>query len=223
MSTDVKRMTFVCLACSKKFNAFCIAGKLISKDRTIGRWVRPMDSNQVIEDKDRAYTDYSGYAEPLDVVRAVYKKAVPNGFQSENVLIDTGFFWAKLNANPAIELDTLLDEPDSLWINGYSSSQGKNDRIPSELISQIENSLYFIAVSELEVFSDISFDKLKVRANFIYNEVEYNFTITDPKACEEFQTEGNYFLGDCYLTVSLGVEFNDNHYKLIAFLYSELL
>lgn len=221
MPTELKRIIFICLACSKKFNAFCVAGKLINKNRDVGEWVRPMNSNQVIELSDREYSKNQGYAAPLDVVRAVYLETTPAGFQSENVRIDTGYYWTKLNANPPIVLDSLLDTPENLWLNGYHSSNGKNDRVPVSEINSITNSLYFVKVSELEVFSEISFEKLKVRADFNYNDVNYNLTVTDPEACEEFQTEGNYYLGDCYITVSLGVEFNDNHYKLIAFLKME--
>lgn len=219
MSQDPKSVEFICLACSKKFNAFCIAGKQIFEDGTIGKWVRPMDGNQVIENRDRAYSAGLGYAEPLDLVSAVYLRKIPNGFQSENILIDTGYYWAKLDSPSPIDIDSLLDYPASLWIDGYHSSNGRNDRIPVEKISLVSSSLYFIKISNLKVISEISFEKLKVRADFYYNKIHYNFTITDPNACEAFKEEGTYSVGDCYATVSLGVEFNENHYKLIAFLY----
>lgn len=221
MSHDIKEMEFICLACSKKFNAFCVAGKIVLADGTIGGWVRPMNKNQVIENRDRAYADKLGYAEPLDLVSAVYLNPIPEGFQSENILIDTEYYWRKLNPPDELNIDSLLDTPDTLWVNGYDSSNGVNDRVPARIISTVDNSLYFIKVSSLEISSEFSYNKLKVRGNFYYNDIEYDFTITDPYICEQFKENGLYTIGDCYITVSLGVEFNENHYKLIAFLYKE--
>ena len=214
-------MTFVCLSKSKKNNEFCVAGKVINSDGTVGGWIRPINQHGDINNHDCLYQDGS-YAKPLEIIKIPLKKHLPKKFQVENHLIDESIYWVKKgDYNVAHEsLMSLCDYPKALWSNNSQTSSGKNDQVSPEEATILNESLYFIYVGSIIFFtSRWNQEKLKVRAEFIYNNVTYNLKVTDLAWIEYFDDKdlGSYNKENTFLTVSLALEtFGGFHYKLIA-------
>ena len=214
-------ITFVCLSKSKKNNEFCVAGKVINSDGTVGDWIRPINQHGDINNHDCLYQDGS-YAKPLEIITILLKKHLPKKFQVENYLIDESIYWVKkgdYNIDHA-SLMRLCDYPDTLWFNNSQSNNGKNDQVSPKEATILNESLYFIYVGSITFFtSRWKQEKVKVRAEFIYNDVTYNLKVTDLTWIEYFNDKdlGSHTKENTFLTVSLALEiFGGFHYKLIA-------
>jgi hypothetical protein len=109
-----------------------------------------------------------------------------------------------------------------LWMNGYHSHQGLNDRMPEELVHKnLASSLLFIRPDDLCILVREGLRGLKkIWAEFSYHGETYRLTVTDPVI------EAHYFEMDIgrhtldglqsYLTVSISEPFQDFCYKLVA-------
>ena len=116
-----------------------------------------------------------------------------------------------------------VDPVASLWINGHSTYNGVNDKIPLSLAATVQSSLRLIRVDPLllsvfklgECFGN---SKRRVQGRFRHDGTEYQLWVTDPGYERSYlaQTDGDYRIGECFLTVSLGEPYNDACYKLIA-------
>ncbi len=222
-SANIKRI--VCLANSRKSNGRCIAGKEILDDGSIGRWVRPVsvrESEEVSED-ERQYEDGS---EPrvLDVIDVPLLDARPKYFQQENWLLDSDQYWERVCRVARNELPQLIDPVAPLWSNGSRTFNGQNDRIPLSVARSLNSSLRFIRVAKLElsVFQpgkDFGNLKRRVQGRFRYGDADYWLWVTDLEYEQKYLQlpDGNYQIGRCLLTVSLGGSHSDDYcYKLIA-------
>ena len=115
----------------------------------------------------------------------------------------------------------LVDQDETLWINGHSSAKGVNDRVPDDVATSLESSLLLIKAARLDV--DISFDSEKdafqLRGIFRHNGLTYSLRITDPvseSAAVELGAGVVRVDAERFLTVSLGEPFEGFAYKLIA-------
>lgn len=95
--------------------------------------------------------------------------------------------------------------------------------IPLELSESLDSSLRFIRLYRLilSVFSPgeaFGNRKRRVQGQFQYDRTIYQLWITDPRYEQAYlaRQDGNYEIGECFLTASLGEPFNDACYKLIA-------
>ena len=61
----------------------------------------------------------------------------PHSFQSENWLLDPGYYWKKIGRAGWDKLLTLEQKLRTLWINGCSTYHGGNDRVPIEQASTL--------------------------------------------------------------------------------------
>lgn len=179
-------------------------------------------ASEEVSEYEREYDDGSD-PRVLDVIRVPLKNALPKGFQRENWLLDPDYYWEKIRRVGLNELLGLTDNVSSLWMNGYSSGNGVNDRIPILGTSGIESSLRLIRLSGLELFvfaQDTTSGKQRrrVQGRFQYNGVNYGLWVTDPRYERAYlqRPDGNYHIGECFLTVSLGDEYLGYAYKLIA-------
>lgn len=211
--------TFVCLSKSKKNHDYCIAGKIINDDGSIGEWIRPINKFNGITDDDCQYEDNS-HATSLDIVKATFIKAKPQQFQRENFLIDSDQYWTKTGEYEFSqrELNKLSDHPPILWFNNNKSGGGTNDQVSPQEAATITESLYFLFVDNITIITS-RYDKIKVRGEFIYNGVPYNLKITDTFWENYYDDKplGRYALTGRYITVSLALDtFGGFHYKLIA-------
>ena len=222
MSTVFKRI--VCLANSRKMSGRCIAGKELMADGRPARWIRPVSDreNEEVSEYERQYEDGND-PRVLDVIKVPVLKARPKNYQQENWLLDPEYYWEQVSRVAPNELPRLTDPVSPLWINGYCSSNGRNDRVPFSYANSLHDSLRLIRVDRLELFVSAPgavFGNFKrsVQGRFRYSGADYWLRITDPDYEREYsqQPNGTYSIDECFLTVSLGEQFHDYGYKLIA-------
>jgi hypothetical protein len=82
----------------------------------------------------------------------------------------------------------------------------------------VNYSLMLIHPEKASAYRDENRKKSKNRMKFTYNGVEYDFPITDPAFLDEFKKGPERFdeIPDVYLALSLGLEFEGWHHKLVA-------
>jgi hypothetical protein len=213
----------VCLANSRKLQGRCVAGKeLISGNP--GAWIRPVSarpSEEVSEEERR----YENGQDPrvLDVIDIPLLEPRPKDYQQENWLLDPQFYWVKIGAIAWRDLPRYLDAARTLWINDISSYNGQNDRIPLEQAQTLRSSLKLIQVNDLhlrvfkpgEAFGN---PKRRVQGHFSWKGTSYRLWVTDPIVERNYlaMEDGEYLVGEAYLTISLGEPYEGYSYKLIA-------
>ena len=218
----VKRI--VCLANSRKPGGRCVAGIEVSGMKRLG-WIRPVSARQ----QDAVNTverQYGGGGEPcvLDILDVSLVEAKPTTYQRENWLIDPTKRWSRVGHHAWEDLPRLVDAATPLWINGHHTSSGLNDEIPLQLAQALDSSLRLVRVDTLalSVFTTTSFGRTRrrVQGRFSYHATEYRLWVTDPIYEEPYKkkTDGEYQIGESFLTVSLSEPFEDANacYKLIA-------
>ncbi|TDC79241.1 hypothetical protein [Actinomadura sp. 7K507] len=217
--TTVKKL--VCLANSRKHSGRCIAGRV---DEAQGEWIRPVSarSGHEVSEVERQYKNGS---EPrvLDIVRISLIRQQPFGFQRENWLLNPEYHWEKIGRIGWGSLTVLEQHPETLWINGYSTFHGENDRMPVEQADTLADSLKLIRVDRMtlqvhapgEAFGN---PRRVVRARFRHAGLEYALLVTDPEYADAYlaKPNGSYDLGESFMTVSLGEPWEASVFKLVA-------
>jgi len=196
--------TLVIFANSVKHHQHCVAGK----DILTKKWIRPVGDKNGCELKDEQtkYQNPHGkyLVKPLQKMNIEFLQKAPLKQQPENYIISNKI-WEQNYKIEREDIESFLDNPSNLWLDGIS----KNDRVNYQLIQnnkiQITQSLYLIKVNDLKV------DKQNRRAIFSFNNAFYNLAITDPKIQYFDNSKKSY-----YLVISLGEEFKDYCYKLVA-------
>ena len=140
--TDSKRV--VCLANSRKLTGRCIAGREIGRGKP-GAWIRPVSAraSREVSEYERQYEDGSD-PRVLDIISIPVLKPLPEKWQTENWLLDDEFYWRKEGTWPRFDLSDLLDPVTPLWINGFHTYHGNNDKIPDESMRDVSGSLRLI-------------------------------------------------------------------------------
>jgi hypothetical protein len=215
----------VCLANSRKHSGRCIAGREVLPEGSYGGWIRPVSarpSAEISEEERR----YQNGASPklLDVIDVPMIAAAPHLYQTENYIIDAGYCWAKSGGVDWAALNSLLDDPASLWTNGDSTYNGSNDRMKLDVAARHDYSLALIRPDALRVHvvtegAEFSNPRRRVRAGFRHRGVYYGLIVTDPAAERAFlaKDDGAYPLPNAYLCISLGEAHTDGScYKLVA-------
>jgi hypothetical protein len=212
--------TIVCLAASRKPGGRCIAGKDVSDKST---WVRPVSGGEedAITNQQSCYSNGQS-AQLLDIIEIPVLKPYPTQHQKENFLVDSRKKWTKKGIFDHNDLNTLLDNPSQLWQDLDSSYNGKNDRIPAGRADEINKSLFFIQVKckilvKIEG-KDFNNPHKKIRCSFKYQNTKYILSVTDPVTEQKYlsKTEGEYDVGEKYLCVSLGLEYEGYLYLFVA-------
>ncbi len=214
--------TFVCLAVSRKYGGYCLAGKEWI-DGKVGNWLRPVSSSETGELSTAEIRMNNGaIPQCMDIITIETKGNACHAYQSENVHIaeKRPVIWqSRLHIG---DLHNLVDDVDSLWLNGFHSSNGENDRLPEEVVMQASApTLYLIRPDGFSlVVSDDTDGRKRVQARFIYHDIPYLLSVTDPHIERIFlrKDHGEYPLCDevLYLTISLGEPFYGYCYKLAA-------
>ena len=214
----------VCLANSRKLSGRCIAGREWDERSGVGRWVRPVSAreHQEVSEYERQYEDGSD-PRVLDIIDIPLLEPQPKDCQSENWLLDPEYYWERVGLYSPLDLPALADPIEPLWIDGFSTYHGRNDRIPIESASAVSSSLRLIHVEELalEVFAPgeaFGNTKRRVQGRFDHARREYAFWVTDPRYERRYlaKLDGTYGIGECYLTISLGEPYQGAFYKLVA-------
>ena len=215
--------TIVCLANSRKLSGRCLAGKERSGS-VVGPWIRPVSarSTEEVSERDRAYKDGSD-PRVMDIIDVPLIEPKPKTFQSENWLLDPQTYWVRRGALPYAQLAAVADTPSSLWINGFKTYHGLNDRVPEEEADKLTASLYLLSLQSISfsVFAPgaaFGNPKRRVHAEFDYAGASYALWVTDPVIEREYlaRDDGSYAEGACHITVSLGERDKGFCYKLVA-------
>lgn len=220
----------VCLANSRKPGGRCVAGKETGVG-SYGPWIRPVSARPGAEVnlEERQYEN-GGDPNILDIIDIPMLAPVPKVHQTENHMIDPQFYWTKRGTLGWADIPLLLDAPPALWANGISTYHGANDQITPAVAATFQNSLWLIQPENLTIRvltpgAAFGNNKRKVRADFRYHGVHYNFMVTDPPVENTFlaRENGEYPIQqETFLCVSLTEGHTDNYcYKLIATVISE--
>jgi hypothetical protein len=217
----VKR--FVCLANSRKLSGRCIAGKELVSSKAVG-WVRPVSNreHEEVSEYERQFQDGSD-PRVLDVIDVPLLQPMPKTYQPENWQLDPQHYWVKAGTFLWTDLRNLIDPVLPLWTNGHSTHMGMNDKIPLSIVTTLSNSLRLIQVSEMTLHVSITGEafgnpKRRVQGRFSHNGIMHWLWVTDPVYEKAYllKSDGEYRIGECYLTISVGEPFNDAYFKLIA-------
>jgi hypothetical protein len=220
LSADNNSCSIVCLALSRKYGGYCLAGKRLVKGGK-SEWVRPVSArpNGELEELHILYGNNEKIA-LLDEIQFTFVKRFPHYYQTENVLINKDAKWIKTGTyNPAY-LDALCDEPENLWINDADSKNERNDRMPFEKANEcLENSLVLIRTEELTIEVQTKTGlRSSLRAHFVFKGIPYILPVTDPLVERQYKKIGIYKLDKkpVFLCISLGEPFGNYCYKLVA-------
>jgi len=150
-------------------------------------------------------------------------EARPRTFQSENWILDPGVYWKRVGTVRAVDLAPFVDNVGPLWLNAGSTRKGRNDEIHVDLANKLDSPLALVHVAgiTIAVFSPgaaFGDPKRRVQAHFELGGDGYRLWVTDPVYERQFlaQADGEYRLGPCFLTISLGEPYKDHVYKLVA-------
>lgn len=222
----VKRI--LCLANSKKMSGRCVAGREVL-DTAPGPWIRPVSARptEEVSEDERQYQDGSD-PRVLDVIDVPLIRHQPHACQTENWLLDPGYYWTKVRQVGWAELQRYVENPATLWTNTRSTYNGANDEILQADADALPNSLVLIRIPSLElrVFAPgaaFRNPKRRVQANFQHRGIRYALWVTDPVIERDYKAraDGTYTIGECCLCVSLGEPLQKQNgescrYKLVA-------
>lgn len=213
------RKQIICLANSRKMSGRCIAG-LEVKGKRVGGWIRPVSSRDFGE-TSIADMRFEDGAEPklLDVLEIPFLRHQPRSCQSENHLIDAAHYWVKVGEFPRQQLSQYCESPDPIWINGFHSYNGTNDRIPEAQTTSLSSSLMLVEPQGMIISVERGRAKKQVRAQFHVAGQDYKLTVTDPVVERKFLAsgEGQYaYEGRVAACLSIGEPFEGYCYKLVA-------
>ena len=211
--------TIVCLANSRKYGGRCIAGKEVLREG-FGAWVRPVRARTSTElgREERRYQD-GKEPKTLDVMEVALLEPAPHLYQRENHLLDVAQPYRQAGELPWDQVPSLLDRPETLWINGSSSYYGKNDRVSAADAAALTSSLVLVIPDNFAMRVHTEGGRPRVRAHFRYRGQPYVFSVTDPFTEWEYlaKPDGEYPIEGAVLCVSLGEAYTDGFcYKLVA-------
>ena len=210
---------FVCLANSYKRGGRCIAGVEIVFDNRGGwkpvrnedgrpRWIRPIAKTTYGEIPNFVAENI----EMLSVVKLTDVIACPEQCHVENVYYSC---MEPCEYNASRESNIMNQLIDS---KHQSIFHNRGRAVSAEMLVGINYSLMLIHPDKASAYRDENREKSKNRMKFTYYGVEYDFPITDPSFLEEFKREPERYgdIPDVYLALSLGLEFEGWHHKLVA-------
>lgn len=210
---------FICLANSYKRGGRCVAGVEIVSDNSGGwkpvrnddgrpRWIRPIAKTTYGEIPNFMAEDI----ELFSVVKLTNVVSCPEQAHVENVYYS---LMEQCEYNVSLEssiLNQLIDN------KHQSIFQNRGRAVSAEMLMGINYSLMLVHPDKAGAYRDENREKSKNRMKFTYYGVEYDFPITDPAFLDEFKRKPECFdnIPDVYLALSLGLEFEGWHHKLVA-------
>ena len=205
------KIQFVCLANSIKLNGRCIAGIVLLNGSApvlhFGnpKWVRPVSELEHGE----VNTNLVSQVNLLDIFEMDLTKNVGKGFQSENVLFDN----ASLKKIGVLQYKDLINFVSTSTDSKIFGNHGKS--LHKDVIDSINHSLLMFCVDE---FSVEFIDSRHLRLIFTYNGWKFDLPISDPVFIQKYNDNNQILNGrsEIYITISLAVEHNGWHSKLIA-------
>ena len=202
------KKTIVVFANSIKHGQYCVAGKCLKTKE----WVRPVSNTLGAELSNHQVTYTNKYGKylvkPKQKIEMNFNCHSPLLHQPENYLINNIQWQQKYKINDN-EVKQYLDTPQSLWGSGNSIWY---NLISSENVV-ISQSLYLIQTQNLKLYKNSSQQR---RASFMYNNITYDFPVTD-RNFDKIISENKNLLS--ILCISLGENFNGTCYKIVATIF----
>lgn len=211
---------FICLANSYKRGGRCVAGVEIVFDANGGlkpvcdddgrpRWIRPIATT--------TYGEIPNYVAEgiklLSIVKLYNVVPCPNKPHTENV------YYSKIEQCKSNFLSNDVNIINHLFDSTHQAIFHNRGRaVSAEMARGINYSLMLIHVKDACAYIDENREKSKNRMSFTYYGDDYDFPITDPIFLDEFKNAPEHYanIPDVYLTLSLGLEFDGWHHKLVA-------
>ena len=210
---------FICLANSYKHGGRCLAGIEITFDAERKpvivrypdgrpRWIRPVSN----EADGAIPTKVASGINLFSLVKLTEVFPCPNKAHVE----DTRYTSMQYRNGYFIQNDELLRQCIDTKHQNVFYFQGK--AIPATMIERLDYSLMLIKPEKAQAYIDEEREKSKYRMRFSYYGSNYDFPITDPVFLEAFKKRPDSFsdMQDVFLTLSLGMEFEGFHFKLVA-------
>lgn len=196
-----------------------MAGKVLEENGRVAGWARPV--SHAVErglPLSRIICSDGRPAHILDVVAQDWGPNMPILHQRENRIMGPSTL-SRCGRVSWNDLATLADNSSSpLWLDGYSSSGGRNDRVPHIHLKQLPGSLKLLATNNLVLSRTLGYEgQVKYRAEFLLDGRSYNLALTDTVAAGWLGQFRRLELPGSYVCVSLAVPFNDGFaYKVAA-------
>lgn len=111
-----------------------------------------------------------------------------------------------------------------MWNHLSCSNYGVNDKVEANVSDFITHSLRLAHIDNLIIsvilsYPGTEYERVKVRAKFQHCSIQYNLSVTDPIYENHYlkMDVGDYDIGECFLTISIGEPMDDgNRYLLVA-------
>lgn len=209
---------FVCLANSLKRGGRCIAGVevTISGDHWLvvrqvdgsPRWIRPIDQTTEFGE---IMVGEAQHIPLLSVVKIEDVVPIPQQAHQEDVQYSMMRVVGRVSDSPGM-LRQFMDEvhPNIFY--------GTDRAIDIPTYAAADHSLMFVHADTSEIVADVREDKTHYRMLLRYRGVTYDLSLTDPIFIEELNS-GRVSVGvlsDVYVTLSLGLVYEERHHKLVA-------
>jgi len=210
---------FVCLANSLKRGGRCIAGvevkiddarnwTVIRKADGSPKWIRPIDETTEFGE---IRIDEAKFIPLLSVVRLKSIVPIPNQSHTEDVHYTMMQVVGKVNASDEV-LQQFVDNIHQVVFYGTDRA------IDVPTYAAGNHSLMFVRADKADIVADVREDKTRYRMLMGYHGVTYDLSVTDPYYIE-LLNEKQVNIGkqpDVYVTLSLGLVYEERHHKLIA-------
>jgi hypothetical protein len=209
------------MAVSYKYGGRCIGGVELTKNQNDNsysivkengapKWVRPVTRNT---EHGEIPMYLSSTCKVMDIVKLTDVEACPDCAQSENYY----FRGIKKVGHLATNSETLNMLCDNMH-NLLFGNRGK--AVHPDSYETMDYSLMLIKAQDVNFFMETRYgtDRMRLRVNFSYNGITYDLPVTDPDLCEQadYGVEALNGRDAYYMTISLGVEYEGWHSKLVA-------
>ena len=206
---------FVCLANSYKEGGRCVAGIMLDPDnnpiieKDLPKWIRPIST----PGHGEIQKELVSHIHLLDIIEIEILEYAGEGYQSENAkFLESSI--RTIGTFDITQLYSLCEKRSILFSNAGKAINIKH-------INRLDHSLTLVRATDFEAFehsSEFNPEKKKIRLAFIYNGNQYDLPVTDPVFLRNYQNNANFLddVGEVYLTLSVGVVFEEWHHKLVA-------
>ena len=210
---------FICLANSYKHGGRCIAGievvpqadgslDIVRHDDGRPRWIRPVSMSANGEIPNHLAESFKIFS----LVKLYDVEPCPDKAHTEDVHCSR----MEICPHDLLPTKSFLNQLIDTQHQAVFYYRGK--AIPTTIIDRLDYSLMLIQPENVSAYCDEERENSKYRMKFTYSGSNYDFPITDPVFLEQFKKnpEKHADLNGVYLVLSLGLEFEGFHFKLVA-------
>ena len=210
---------FLCLANSKKYGERCIAGIELTRDgngkydivKTTNnkpKWLRPVTTTEHGQVPEKVVESM----QVLDVWEIDVGAECPKDYQSENILFDPKSLRKIHHINSKVDNFKNLIEREKPYI---FACEGRT--VPHFQIGDIDHSLMLVKGEKVQIYES-KIRRFRIRVGFEYRGYHYDLPVTDVNFFEKYWEDNSFVTEakDFFITISLGVKFEEKYYKLAA-------